>query len=99
VEEHLENREPSAATGALALARVQAIVARIAGPDRSPPGAGPDTPLRDGGFWLDSVDLLEAMIACEAEFEVVFDPETDFTDQTLSTVRTLFTLIGAKRAG
>jgi acyl carrier protein len=85
-------------TRGLTLEQVQAIVTRIAGPDRSPPGAGPDTLLRDGGFWLDSVDLLEAMIACEAEFEVVFDPETDFTDQTLSTVRTLFSLIRARRA-
>ena len=78
--------------------RVQAIIARIAGPDRVPRDAGPDTPLRDGGFWLDSVDLLEAIIACETEFEVAFDPEADFSARTLRTVATLFRLIEAKRA-
>jgi acyl carrier protein len=86
-------------TSRLTLDRVQAIVTRIAGPDRTPRGAGLDMPLRDGGFWLESVDLLEVIIACEAEFEVVFNPETDFTDHTLSTVKTLFDLIRAKRAG
>ena len=85
-------------TSGLTLERVQAIVTLVAGPDRSPPDAGPDTRLSDGGFWLDSVAVLEAIIACEAEFGVVFEPETDFTEQSLSTVRTLFSLIQAKRA-
>jgi hypothetical protein len=48
------------------LERVQALVVGIAGPDRTPPDAGPDTPLIHGGFWLDSVSLLELIIACEA---------------------------------
>ena len=30
------------------------------------------------------------IIACEAEFDVVFDPETDFTDEALGTARALF---------
>lgn len=85
-------------TRALTLERVQALVAQVAGPDRIPSGAGPDTPLKDGGFWLDSVSLLEVIIACEAEFDVVLEPETDFTDQALATTRALFTLIRAKRA-
>ena len=79
--------------------RVRAIVAGVAGPERSPARSGPDTPLRDGGFWLDSGSLLEAIIACEAEFDVALDPETDFTDLTLATVGSLFALIRAKRAG
>lgn len=79
--------------------RVRAIVAGIAGPERSPSRAGPDTPLRDGGFWLDSASLLEAIIACEAEFDVALDPETDFTDRALATVGSLCSLIRAKRAG
>jgi len=86
-----------AMSGDITLERVQAIVTRIAGPDRIPRDAGPDTPLRDGGYWLDSVDLLETMIACETEFEVAFDPEVDFSDRTLGTVATLFRLIQAKR--
>ena len=80
------------------LDRVQALVVGIAGPDRTPPDAGPDTALIDGGFWLDSVSLLEVIIACEAEFDVVLEPETDFTDQTLATTRALCMLIRAKRA-
>ncbi len=85
-------------TSALTLDRVQGIVTHVAGPDRIPSAAGPDTPLQDGGFWLDSASLVEVIIACEAEFDVVFDPETDFTDQALSTVRTLYGVIQAKRA-
>jgi hypothetical protein len=38
------------------------------------------------------------IIACEAEFDVVLEPETDFTDQALATTRALFMLIRAKRA-
>jgi len=81
------------------LEEVQAVVTRVAGPHRSPADAGPDTPLTEGGFWLDSVHLLETIIACEEAFEVVFDPETDFTDRTLMTVRRLFDLVRAKRNG
>lgn len=80
------------------LERVQAIVARIAGPDRSPASAGPDTPLNGAGFWLDSVHLLEIILACEQAFDVVFDPEIDFTPESLRSVRTLFDLIQTKRA-
>jgi acyl carrier protein len=83
----------------ITLEAVQLVVARIAGAHRSPPGAGPDTPLTDGGFWLDSVHLLETILACEESFGVVFDPETDFSDRTLKTVRTLFDLVRSKRPG
>jgi hypothetical protein len=38
------------------------------------------------------------IIACEAEFDVVLEPETDFTDRALATTRALFTLIRSKRA-
>jgi acyl carrier protein len=76
---------------------VQSILIRIVGPDQSPSDAGPDTPLVEGGFWLDSVHLLEALLACEAEFGIVFDPETDFTDEHLKTVRTLGDLIRTKQ--
>lgn len=78
--------------------RVRSIVSRVAGPDRTPPGAGLNTPLGEGGFWLDSVGMLEAVLACEAEFDVIFDPETDLTEAALGTVGTLRELIRAKRA-
>jgi acyl carrier protein len=84
-------------TDALTRARVQSIVTGIAGPDRCPADAGPDTPLGDGGFWLDSVALVEVVIACEAAFDVVFDPETDFTDQALASVSTLAAVVQARR--
>jgi len=50
------------------LARVQAIVAAVAGPARAPADVGHDTCLTGGGYWLDSVDLLEVLVACEREF-------------------------------
>jgi acyl carrier protein len=78
------------------LARVQALAARIAGPARTPPDAGPDTPLGDGGFWLDSVDLVEVIVACETEFAVSFEGETDLTAESMGTVRTLADLVLSK---
>ena len=78
---------------------VLAVVTRVAGDRVSPAKVGPDTPLMDGGFWLDSVHVLETIIACEAAFGVVFDPASDFSDRTPITVRTLWDLIRAKRAG
>ena len=79
------------------LEAVQAIVMRYA--DAPPADAGPDTSLTEEGFALDSINLLRAIIECEERFQVTFDPETDFTDQTLSTVRTLFHLVRSKRTG
>jgi acyl carrier protein len=82
----------------LLLARVLAIVAGIAGEGRSPASVGPDTPLTEGGFWLDSVALLEVILACEEEFEIVFDPETDLTREALGTVGALAASIRDKQA-
>jgi len=76
--------------------RVQAVVARVAGPSRTPGDAGPDTLLGEGGYWLDSVDLLEVTIACETEFGVIFDGERDLTMESLSTARSLAEVIRRK---
>lgn len=78
------------------LDRVQRVVARAAGADRTPPDAGPDTPLGEAGFWLDSVDLVEVVVACEEEFGVTFEGESDVTAEALRTVRTLADLILSK---
>jgi acyl carrier protein len=86
-------------TTAPSFEQVRAIVAQIAGADRCPADAGAHTPLRDGGFWLDSASLLEVIMACEVEFGVAFDPETDFTDEALGTVGGLVRVIRAKRSG
>jgi hypothetical protein len=56
-------------TGDSPVDRVQAIVTRIARPDRTPPDAGAATPLGEGGFHLDSVDLLQ--MACAEHFGIV----------------------------
>jgi acyl carrier protein len=80
------------------LERVQAIVARVAGQNPSL-AADADTLLTDGGYWLDSVHLLETIIACEEAFAVEFDADVDLTATTLMSVRTLFDLIRSKRAG
>ena len=76
--------------------RVLDVVARTAGPARTPASAGPDTPLRQGGFWLDSIDLVELVVACEAEFGLAFEGETDLTAEALRTSRTLAELIRGK---
>jgi acyl carrier protein len=69
------------------LERVQAIVTGIAGADRTPPDVGPDTPLGEDGFWLDSVDMLEVLLACEQEFGTSF--KSGLASETLTTVRSL----------
>jgi acyl carrier protein len=78
------------------LDRVLKVVSRTAGPARTPADAGADTLLGNGGFWLDSVDLVELVVACETEFAVRFEGETDLTEETLSSVRTLADLIRTK---
>ena len=80
-------------------ARVLAIVARIAGPNRAPAAAGPDTALSEGGFWLESAGLLEVVVACEAEFGIAFDPETDLSLESLATVGRLTDTIRARLGG
>jgi hypothetical protein len=43
------------------------------------------------------VHLREVAIACEEEFGVVFDPQTDFTEDKHRTVRAFYELIRTKR--
>src|SRR5262249_57590573 len=79
--------------------RVQAIIARVMRSNERPRGMELDTALGEEGLALDSVDFLEVLIACEAEFGVLFDPSTDFTPPNLRTVGTLHVLIRAKQPG
>jgi acyl carrier protein len=76
--------------------RVHSIVERIAGPARSVPGAGPETRLGDGGFWLDSTAMLEVVLACEEEFGIVFDWEGELSPEVLGTIRSLAEAIRRK---
>jgi acyl carrier protein len=80
------------------LRRVQAIVADVAGTKRVPDDAGPDTPLGDEGYWLDSVEVLEVILACEAEFGMTFESGADLQPDTLRTPRRLAALIRDRMA-
>ena len=77
------------------LEQVKAIVTRIAGPTRTPTHVSGDTPLGEGGLWLDSLDLFEAILACEAGFGVQIDGEANATAEALRTVQGLADLIRA----
>lgn len=71
------------------VARLVAILTRVAGPDRTPDRVGPETPINEGGFWLDSADLLEVLLACEVAFSVDLDPSAVFADGSALTVTRL----------
>jgi acyl carrier protein len=82
-------------SGASILDRVMGIVVSVAGPSRTPPGAGPDTPLWNDGFWLDSIALLQIAVACEAEFG--FDPTSEIPPDTPVTARALAAIVESGR--
>lgn len=56
---------------------VHAIVARIAGRDRTPRDPDATTPLGERGYGLDSVALLEVILSCEEAFGVTLDSVSD----------------------
>ena len=80
------------------LARVESIVLRVAGPGRTPTAANADTPLGEGGFWLDSVDLLDLILACEHEFGTAFGPGDTLGADALRSTRSLAELIRSRVA-
>lgn len=79
------------------LDRVRRLVERIAGPTRVPRDSGPDARLAEE-YWLDSVELLEVLIACEQEFGVVFDGPRDLQPGALDTLGALARLVRAKQS-
>ena len=83
--------------GAL-LDAMRALVTRVAGPSRAPAESGPDTPLSEDGFWLDSVEMLEVVVACESEFGITFDATRDFVGDAFATLGTLGALPVDQRA-
>ena len=74
---------------------VLAIVQRVAGPSRTPEGAGPDTRLADG-FWLDSIEMLDVVLACEQHFGIVFEEGRDLTPDSLESARHLAVVVHAR---
>jgi len=79
------------------VARLVAILTQVAGPDRTPDGVGSETPINEGGFWLDSADLLEVVLACEEAFSVDLDPSAVFADGSALTVARLMDAVGAAK--
>jgi len=68
---------------------LRAVVARVVGARRVPADTGAGTVLRDGGLWLDSMELLQVVIACEAQFGITFKPAEDLLGDGLETLGTL----------
>ncbi len=75
--------------------RIRAIVVRVAGPDRRPATIGPETLLGEGGFWLDSVELLEVLLACEEEMGVTLEGDRGVGPQDLTSLGTLASVVRA----
>ncbi len=79
------------------LAAMRAIVAGVVGARRAlPADMGANTPLAEGGLWLDSLELLEVIVACEVEFGIIFEPAKDLLGDGLETLETLAALVRAK---
>lgn len=75
------------------LSRVLEIVIHVAGPNRKPADPGARTRLSGGGFWLDSIDLLELMLTCDQAFGPVFGAKSGPAMAHVETVGDLATLI------
>jgi acyl carrier protein len=76
--------------------RTCAIIERVAGPQRTPADVSRDTRLADG-FWLDSVELLEVVLACEQEFSIVFSGTGDLDASQMQTIGSLVDMIVKRR--
>lgn len=75
------------------LPRVWQTLAAVAGPERTPPEPNAACPLGSNGFWFDSIDFLDAVLACEKAFGVTFEPDIDFDTSRLRTVGDLVDLV------
>lgn len=79
------------------VAQIERIVREVIGPDRLATEFGPDTPLSDGGLWLDSVQLFEILLACEQQFGRVFEGDWDNLATSFQSARTLAARIRERR--
>jgi acyl carrier protein len=77
----------------MVLDRIRAAVIRVIGTTRIPADVDAATPLAEEGLWLDSVELLQVVLACEAQFEITFKPAEDLVGDTLKTLGTLADVI------
>lgn len=76
---------------------IREIVARVAGPGRIPEAVTRETRLGKG-YLLDSVEMLDVVIACEAEFDIAFG-EQDLNPSSFETLGSLTDLVRSKVAG
>jgi acyl carrier protein len=77
--------------------RARAVIERIVGAERLPSEVTPGTRLVDD-YWLDSVEMLEVLLACEVEFGIVFAESGDLDGTRLETVGSLVDLIRGRLA-
>jgi len=75
------------------LQRVWEVLARVAGAERAPAVPSAACPLGLNGFWFDSIDYVDAILACEDTFGITFELEADFDSATLRTVGDLVKLV------
>jgi acyl carrier protein len=80
------------------LDRLRAVLVRIIGEARVPDDIDGDVPLAEDGLGLDSVELLQVVLGCEAEFGITFEPAQDLIGDGLKTVGTLADLIRRRAA-
>ena len=80
------------------VARVSELAALLAGRGRAAAAPTVDTKLTNGGFWLDSIALVDLLIACEVDFGLSFDGRR-LEPAELATVGTLARLIERHLAG
>jgi acyl carrier protein len=73
--------------------RVWKTLAEVARADRVPREPSAACPLGVNGFWFDSIDFMDAILACEDAFGITFDLETDFDASRLCTVADLVRLV------
>ena len=78
--------------------QLRGIVTGVVGDARIPADFDDSTPLAEGGLWLDSVELLEVILACEDMFEITFEPGEDLIGDRLRSLGTLADVIRRRSA-
>src|SRR5262249_49452214 len=78
---------------AVVLERLRKIIVEVIGTARVPPDVGPEVALGDGGLWLDSVEVLQVVLASESEFGITFEPGEDLVGDGVATLGALADVI------
>jgi acyl carrier protein len=78
--------------------QLRGIVTGVVGDARMPADFDDNTPLAEEGLWLDSVELLQVILACEDMFEITFEPGEDLIGDRLRSLGTLANVIRRRSA-